>query len=92
MHVTRHQPVALELAQRLREHFLAHVAEALAEAGKAQLAAALELLDDEQRPLVRDAPEHLVHERFLLRRRFRAGHGFSEESIAQWGAYFPKGM
>ena len=84
----RDETIALHLPERLGEHLLADPADLPAQLREANHAVLAEDIDDQKRPLVGDATEHLVHERFLL--CFGPlSHSFSLVSMALSGAYFP---
>jgi hypothetical protein len=67
--VARDETVAFELAQRLRQHLVAHPADATLKIGEAQLALAVERLDHQKCPFVGNALQDLVQERLLFGRK-----------------------
>ena len=93
MNVACHEPVTLELPQRLGEHLLADAAHALPERAESHFAPLTKRIDDEQGPLVGDAVEHLVDQRRLGGLRIGVGnacrHGFLAVRMALAGAFFP---
>src|SRR5262249_33070367 len=66
MDAARHQTVAFELAQCLRQHFVTDFADPPLQVGKSQLAFAVQGFDHEQRPFIRDPLQDFVQQCLFL--------------------------
>ena len=69
MHIARHKPVTLQLAQCFGQHFLADAADAFLQARETHLAVHVETFDNGQCPFVGDPHQDVAQECLFFGRR-----------------------
>ena len=89
MHTARHEPVALQLAQRLGQHLLADAADQFAKACEPNRITGLERIDHKERPFIGHAVEKLSDEPLGPVAINDVSHSIHQDSIALRSALLP---